>query len=74
MKEIFEKLENKNSTETDEPIEEVEEFKKYVQPTGVHNAYRIGDKIAFNGKKYTCIMDYAVYDPITYPYAWEVVE
>ena len=73
-------LENNNSTETDEPVEDeeqevVEEYKEYVQPTGAHNAYRVGDKITFNGKKYTCIMDYTTYDPVAYPYAWkEVVE
>ena len=69
-------LENNSSTETDEPVEDeevVEEYKEYVQPTGAHNAYRVGDKITFNGKKYTCIMDYTVYDPVTYPYAWEEV-
>lgn len=71
-------LENNNSTETDEPVEDeevVEEYPEYKQPTGAHNAYRIGDKITFNGKKYTCIMDYTAYDPVAYPYAWkEVVE
>ena len=69
-------LENNSSTETDEPVEDeevVEEYPEYKQPTGTHNAYRVGDKITFNGKKYTCIMDYTVYDPVTYPYAWEEV-
>ena len=85
LKEAFrriEALENKvkelEGTETDEPVEDeeqevVDEYKEYVQPTGAHNAYRVGDKITFNGKKYTCIMDYTVYDPVTYPYAWEEV-
>ena len=73
-------LENNNSTETDEPVEDeeqevVDEYPEYKQPTGAHNAYRVGDKITFNGKKYTCIMDYTAYDPVAYPYAWkEVVE
>ena len=69
-------LENNSSTETDEPVEDeevVDEYPEYVQPTGAHNAYRIGAKITFNGKKYTCIMDYTTYDPVTYPYAWEEV-
>ena len=30
---------------TDEPIEPVEEYPQYVQPTGAHDAYHIGDKI-----------------------------
>lgn len=46
----------------------------YVQPSGAHDAYKVGDKITFSGKRYRCKMDGCVWDPITYPAAWEYVE
>ena len=33
----------------------------------------IGDKITYNGKKYTCKINGCVWDPTTYPAAWEKV-
>lgn len=35
----------------EEPTEPVEEYPEYVQPTGAHDAYQVGDKITYNGKK-----------------------
>lgn len=61
-----------NSTE--EPTEPVEEYPEYVQPTGAHDAYHIGDKITYNGKHYECIFDNCVWTPDVYPTAWEEVE
>lgn len=73
-----EALEKKVFVETDEPVEDeeviVDEYPLYTQPTGSHDAYKIGDKITFNDKKYTCIMDNCVWSPSVYPQAWEVVE
>lgn len=57
----------------EEPTEPVEEYPEYVQPTGGHDAYMTGDKVTFNGKKYICKMDNCVWDPVTYPAAWEEV-
>ena len=37
---------------TEEPTEPVEEYPEYVKPTGAHDAYKIGDKITYNGKRY----------------------
>lgn len=75
--ELFErvkKLENAVFTE-DAPTEEVvEEYPNYVQPTGAHDSYNTGDKITYNDKKYTCIMDNCVWSPETYPNAWELIE
>lgn len=65
----LEALENKNET-TEIPVEE---YPLFVQPTGSHDSYNIGDKITFNNKKYTCIMDNCVWSPETYPSAWEEV-
>lgn len=58
---------------TEEPTEPVEEYPAYVQPTGAHDAYKIGDKITYNGKKYVCKMDGCVWTPDAYPAGWEEV-
>ena len=75
LEERIAKLENGQATE--EPSETVEddEYPKYKQPTGAHDAYNIGDKITFNGKKYICQMNGCVWTPDAYPTGWqEVVE
>lgn len=64
-------LENKESTE--EPTEPENEYKEYVQPTGAHDAYHVGDKITYNGKKYVCKMDNCVWSPEEYPQEWEEI-
>ena len=60
---------------TEEPTEpsETEEYPEYKQPTGAHNAYKTGDKITYNGKKYVCKIDGCVWNPDTYPQGWEEV-
>lgn len=57
----------------EEPTEPVEEYPEYKQPTGAHDAYKIGDKITYNGKKYICKMDGCVWTPDAYPAGWEEV-
>lgn len=52
---------------------ETEEYKEFVQPTGAHDTYNIGDKIFYNGKKYICKIDGCVWSPDAYPSAWEEV-
>lgn len=65
-------LENKDVEIEDTTIEE---YPEYVKPTGAHDAYQVGDKITYNGKKYTCILANCVWSPDVYPQAWqEVVE
>lgn len=61
----------KGGQETEEP--EQEEYPEYVQPTGAHDAYKIGDKVTYNGKKYICKLDNCVWNPDTYPAGWEKV-
>lgn len=63
-------LENTGGTE--EPGEE-EEYKEFLQPTGAHDCYNMGDKFFYNGKKYICKMDGCVWSPDAYPSAWEEV-
>ena len=66
----LEKAENE-PTEPEEPIED--EYPEFVQPTGAHDCYNTGMKTTFNGEKYICKIDGCVWDPITYPDAWEKV-
>ena len=57
----------------EEPTEPVEEYPEYVQPTGAHDAYNIGDKITYNGKRYECTFDGCVWNPDEYPSGWKEV-
>lgn len=64
-------LENKDAEETTP----VEEYPSYVQPTGAHDSYNVGEKITYNGKKYICILANCVWSPDTYPQGWqEIIE
>lgn len=71
-------LENKvkelEGTSEEDPTEPVEEYPEYVQPTGAHDAYHIGDKITYNGKHYECIFDNCVWTPDAYPQGWKLIE
>lgn len=64
VEERLTKLETGSSTEPGD------EWPEYKQPTGAHDAYRVGDKITYNGKHYTCVMDGCVWPPDTYPQGW----
>ena len=70
LKEAVEEL---GGTVTEPEIPVAEEYPEYVQPTGAHNAYHVGDKITFNKKKYICKLDNCVWSPAEYPAAWEEV-
>lgn len=59
---------------TEEPTEPIDEYPEYVQPTGAHDAYHIGDKITYNGKHYECIFDNCVWTPDAYPQGWKLME
>lgn len=81
LNEAFERIKSLESrvsilegNSTEEPTEPVEEYPEYVQPTGAHDAYHIGDKITYNGKHYECIFDNCVWTPDAYPQGWELVE
>ena len=56
------------------PEEPTEEYPEYVQPTGAHDAYKIGNKITYSGKKYECLTDGCVWSPDDYPQGWKLVE
>ena len=55
----------------EEPSEPADEWPEYVQPTGAHDAYQVGDKITYNGKRYVCKLANCVWSPDAYPAGWE---
>ena len=59
-------------TEPEEPTE-TDEYPEYKQLAGAHDAYHVGDKITYNGKKYICKLDNCVWAPDVYPAGWEEV-
>lgn len=72
LEERIAKLEGETTEEPSEPVQE-DEYPEFVQPTGAHDAYNVGDKITYNSRKYICLVDGCVWDPITYPQAWQEV-
>lgn len=47
---------------------------EYVQPSGAHDAYMIGDKVIENGKIYESVIDGNVWSPSAYPAGWKYIE
>ena len=70
LKEAVEKL---GGTITEPEIPVTEEYPEYKQPTGAHDAYKVGDKITFKGEKYECIYEKCVWSPEEYPSAWKKI-
>lgn len=58
---------------SEEPETPTEEYPDWVQPTGPHDAYRIGDKVTFNSKHYESVIDYNTWSPEAYPAGWKEV-
>lgn len=47
------------------------EILDFVQPTGAHDAYKIGDKVKFNGLTYESVINGNVYSPTAYSAGWK---
>ena len=61
------------SGEGPDPEEPADEWPKYVQPTGAHDAYHAGDRVTWQGGHYICTAPEGVacvWDPGTYPAYW----
>lgn len=43
----------------------------FIQPTGAHDAYQIGDKVNFNGNIYESLINANTYSPTAYPAGWK---
>ena len=48
----------------------IDEYPEWVQPTGAHDAYNIGDKVTYNGQRYVCTSNGNVYAPDVY--GWQL--
>lgn len=57
-----------------EPNPPAETIPDFVQPTGAHDAYNIGDKVKFEGKIYESLINGNTYSPTAYPLGWKEVE
>lgn len=49
-----------------------DEWPEWEQRQGAHDAYRVGDKVSYKGKRYICVL-LTTYAPDVYPAAWEEV-
>lgn len=50
----------------------IEEWPDWVQPSGVQDAYNIGDKVTYNGLHYISLIDGNTWSPSDYPAGWEL--
>lgn len=66
-------LESASSSSSSQTTTTDDEYPEYVQPTGSTDAYQVGDKITYNGVKYTCILANCVWSPDDYPAGWKEV-
>jgi hypothetical protein len=48
-------------------------YPAWVQPTGAQDAYKIGDRVSFNGKNYESKIAANVWSPDAYPAGWNVL-
>lgn len=74
IKALEERVKALEAGEAPEPGPEPEEWPEWVQPTGAHDAYNTGDKVTYNGKHYTSLLDGNVWSPDAYPAGWQLVE
>ena len=49
----------------------IDEYPEWVQPTGAHDAYNIGDKVTHNGKTWVSDVDNNVWEPGVY--GWKCI-
>lgn len=50
---------------------QTEEWPQWVQPTGAHDAYNIGDKVTYNGLHYQSLINGNTWSPDAYPAGWQ---
>lgn len=70
----WKKLDESGEEPTPEPGGDDDEYPPFVQPTGAHNAYNIGDKVTYNGHRYECVMNGNAYSPDAYPQGWHQID
>lgn len=52
-------------------VADVDPCSDWVQPTGGHDAYNIGDCVLFNGNTYESLINSNVWSPAVYPAGWQ---
>lgn len=62
-----------DTSEIPEPGKD-DEYPEFVQPTGAHDTYNIGDKVTYNGHRYECAMNGNAYSPDAYPQGWHQID
>ena len=58
------------SSDDDDPYKDVKDF---VQPTGAHDAYNVGDRVKYNGHVYESTIANNAYSPDAYPQGWKLL-
>ena len=58
------------SSDDDDPYKDVPDF---VQPTGAHDAYNVGDRVKYNGHVYESLIAANTYSPEAYPQGWKML-
>ncbi len=48
-------------------------YPEYVQPTGGHDVYMLGDKVTFNGNAFESVIDNNSWSPTVYPRGWKSI-
>lgn len=56
-----------------EPEPEPETYPEWVQPTGAHDAYNIGDRVMYKGDAWESTINANVWSPEVYPAGWKKI-
>lgn len=48
-------------------------YPEWVQPTGAHDAYQVGDRVTFEGKGYESLINANVWSPAVYAAGWKEI-
>lgn len=56
-----------------EVVEEDAAPPEWVAPSGAHDAYKTGDRVAFEGVVYESVIDGNVWSPRDFPQGWKIV-
>ena len=60
---------NVSGSDTQDPQASAE----FVQPSGAHDAYNLGDRVTYNGRVYESIINGNVWSPDVYPDGWKEI-
>lgn len=59
--------------ETGDDEDPYKDVKDFVQPTGAHDAYNVGDRVKYNGHVYESLIAANTYSPDAYPQGWKLL-